>query len=125
MIKVLQLLKEANVQLIASTIADTVEYGIYRIICSEPDRAYGILRDQGISVALSEVFALELDDKVGRAADTLALFSKEGINIAYMYSFLLRGKGILVFRTDNEQHTREVIEKENLKFIPEKDLSKY
>ncbi|MBQ0124254.1 MAG: amino acid-binding protein [Bacteroidales bacterium] len=125
LIKVLQLLKEANVQLIASTIADTVEYGIYRIICSEPDRAYEILRDQGISVALSEVFALELDDKVGRAADTLALFSKEGINIAYMYSFLLHGKGILVFRTDNEQHTREVIEKADLKFIPEKDLSKY
>lgn len=125
LIKVLHLLKEANVQLIASTIADTVEYGIYRIICSEPDRAYEILRDQGISVALSEVFALELDDKVGRAADTLALFSKEGINIAYMYSFLLHGKGILVFRTDNEQHTREVIEKADLKFIPEKDLSKY
>lgn len=125
LIKVLQFLKEANVQLIASTIADTVEYGIYRIICSEPDRAYEILRDQGISVALSEVFALELDDKVGRAADTLALFSKEGINIAYMYSFLLHGKGILVFRTDNEQHTREVIEKADLKFIPEKDLSKY
>ena len=38
--KVLNLLKEAGIQLIASTIADTVEYGIYRIICSEPKRAY-------------------------------------------------------------------------------------
>lgn len=37
--KVLNLLKEAGIQLIASTIADTVEYGIYRIICSEPKRA--------------------------------------------------------------------------------------
>ena len=35
--KVLNLLKEAGIQLIASTIADTVEYGIYRIICSEPN----------------------------------------------------------------------------------------
>ena len=139
LIKVLQLLKEANVQLIASTIADTVEYGQEmlarqakldaRLADVEKGLAIAatmeILRDQGISVALSEVFALELDDKVGRAADTLALFSKEGINIAYMYSFLLHGKGILVFRTDNEQHTREVIEKADLKFIPEKDLSKY
>ena len=38
--KVLNLLKDAGIQLIASTIADTVEYGIYRIICSEPKRAY-------------------------------------------------------------------------------------
>jgi len=125
LIKVLQLLKEANVQLIASTIADTVEYGIYRIICSEPEMAYQVLRSHNISVALSDVFAIELDDKVGRAADTLELFSKEGINIAYMYSFLLNGKGILVFRTDNDQHTREVITECNLKYIPEKDLSKY
>ena len=125
LIKVLQLLKEANVQLIASTIADTVEYGIYRIICSEPDRAFAVLKDQGISVALSEVFAIELDDKVGRAADTLTLFSKEGINIAYMYSFLLHGKGILVFRTDDEEKTRKVIERDNLTYIPETDLSKY
>ena len=125
LIKVLQLLKEAKVQLIASTIADTVEYGIYRIICSEPERACDILKNHGISVALSDVFAIELDDQVGRAADTLSLFSQEGISIAYMYSFLFRGKGILVFRTDNEEHTREVIAKNNLKFIPEKDLSKY
>jgi len=125
LIKVLQLLKEANVQLIASTIADTVEYGIYRIICSEPERAYEILKEKGISVALSDVFAIALDDKVGKAADTLTLFSNEGINIAYMYSFLFDGKGILIFRTDNEEETKKLIEKENLKYIPETELCKY
>lgn len=125
LIKVLQLLKEAGVQLIASTIADTVEYGIYRIICSEPDRAYSILRDKGISVALSDVFAIELDDQVGRAADTLTLFSEVGISIAYMYSFLLKGKGILVFRTDDNEKTCQVIREQGLKYIPESDLSKY
>ena len=36
LLQVLELLKEAHIQLIASTISDTVEYGIYRIICSEP-----------------------------------------------------------------------------------------
>ena len=125
LIKVLQLLKEAGVQLIASTIADTVEYGIYRIICSEPDRAYSILRGKGISVALSDVFAIELDDQVGRAADTLTLFSEAGISIAYMYSFLLKGKGILVFRTDDNEKTCQVIREQGLRYIPESDLSKY
>lgn len=125
LIKVLHLLKEAGVQLIASTIADTVEYGIYRIICSEPERACSVLKDKGISVALSDVFAIELDDKVGRAADTLTLFSEAGIGIAYMYSFLLKGKGILVFRTDDRDRTCEVIKQNGLKYIPETDLSKY
>ncbi len=121
--RVLQTLKEAHIQLIASTIADTVEYGIYRIICSEPMRAYEELKNVGISVALSDVFAITLDNQPGRAADAINIFSQAGIGISYLYSFLLGGKGILVFRTDNPDKTREVIILNDLKFIADKDLS--
>jgi len=122
LLKVLQLLKEAQIQLIATTIADTVEYGIYRIICSEPVRAYETLRKAGISVTLSDVFALTLDNQPGRAADALQILTREGISIAYMYSFLLDGKGILIFRTDNSERTREVIILNNLNFVTDKEL---
>ena len=104
--KVLNLLKEAGIQLIASTIADTVEYGIYRIICSEPKRAYETLKEAGISVALS-----------------ITIFSEAQIGITYLYSFLLGNKGILIFRTDNPDRAREVIILNNLSFVAEKDLS--
>lgn len=123
LLKVLELLKEANIQIVASTIADTVEYGIYRIICSEPERAYSTLKDAGISVALSDVFALTLDNVPGRAADAVKFLSQAGIGITYMYSFLFDGKGILVFRTDNPERTREVIEANNLAFITDQDLA--
>ena len=101
LLRVLDLFKEAGVQLIASTISDTVEYGIYRIICSEPTRAYEVLRAAGISASMSEVFAITLDNRPGRAADAVRVITGEGIGISYLYSFLLGGKGILVFRTDD------------------------
>ena len=122
LLKVLELLKEAKIQLIASTIADTVEYGIYRII-SEPMRAYNTLKEANISVALSDVFALTLDNQVGRAADAIKIFSDAKIGITYMYSFLLGDKGILIFRTDNPDRAREVIILNNLSFVADKDLS--
>lgn len=122
LVRVLQLLKEARIQLIASTIADTVEYGIYRIICSEPARAYNTLKDAGISVALSDVFALTLDNQPGRAAEAIEMLTREGINITYMYSFLLEEKGILIFRTDNAERTREVIILNKLKFVTDKEF---
>ena len=122
LLKVLQLLKEAHIQLVASTIADTVEYGIYRIICSEPARAYTVLKDAEISVALSDVFAIMLDNEPGRAADAVKTLSDEGIGITYMYSFLLGGKGILVFRTDDPERTREVIILNDLAFVTDKEL---
>ena len=123
LIKVLDALKQAGIQIIASTIADTAEYGIYRLICSEPMRACEELKKAGVAVALSDVFALEIDDQPGRAADAVKMFSQAGISIAYMYSFLLRGKGILVFRTDDNAKAASVIAQNNLKGINESDLS--
>ena len=122
LVKVLKILKDAGIQLIASAIADTVEYGIYRVICSEPTRAYIILKEAGIPVALSDVFALVLENKPGSASDAIELFTNEGISITYMYTFLLKGKGIIVFRTDNADKARETIILNNLVFIAEKDL---
>ncbi len=123
LIKVLDVLKEAGIQIIASTIADTAEYGIYRLICSEPMRACDELKKANIAVALSEVFAIEIDDQPGRAADAVKRFSEAGISIAYMYSFLLRGKGILIFRTDNNEKAVAVISENHLKSIDENHLS--
>lgn len=123
LLKVLELLKEANIQLIASTISDTIEYGIYRIICSEPERAYQTLKDAGISANVSEVFAVTLDNYPGRAADAIKSFTDAGIGISYLYSFLLGGKGILVFKTDNNEKTREVILENNLSYLEDNMLN--
>jgi len=123
LVKVLNVLKQSEIQIIASTIADTAEYGIYRLICSEPLRAYDELKKAGVAVALSDVFAVELDDEPGRAADAVKAFSDAGISITYMYSFLLGGKGILVFRTDNADQARDAIVQNGLKFIAEKSLT--
>ena len=123
LVKVLKLLKQENIQLIATTIADTADYGICRIICSEPEKAHNVLKDAGVAVSLCEVFAVELDDRPGKAADAIELFATEGISIAYLYSFLLKGKGVLIFRTDNAEKAAEVIANNDLKLIHEKDLS--
>ena len=125
LIKVLEVLKQSGIQIIASTIADTAEYGIYRLICSEPMRAFEELKKAGIAVALSDVFAIELDNQPGRAADAIETFSTAGISIVYMYSFLLGGKGILIFRTDNAERARKTILDNDLKFIAEEDLTSF
>ncbi len=123
LIKVLEVLKDAQIQIIASTIADTAEYGIYRLICSEPQRACEELKRAGVPVSLSNVFALELDNQPGCAAEAIATFSRAHISISYMYSFLLGDKGILVFRTDNAEQARQTILENHLRYISEPDLS--
>ena len=122
---VLRTLKEEQIQLIASTLADTMDFGIYRIICSTPQRAYDVLRAAGVAVTYSDVFAIQLDNRPGMAAEVMALFANEEIGISYLYSFLLGGKGILVFRTDRPDRAREIIALEHLKFLTDGDLQAY
>lgn len=115
LLNVLDILKEADIQIIASTISDTVEYGIYRIICDKPQKACELLKQRGISVIANDVFAVELDDTPGQAATAISLFAQAGINISYLYSFLVDGKGILIFRTNDTEKTQEVITLKKLK----------
>lgn len=122
LIRVLNVLKQAHIQIIASTLADTAEYGIYRLNCSNPQLALQALKATDLPVMLSDVFAIELDDEPGRAADAVAAFTAAGINIAYMYSFLFHGKGILILRTDQPDLTRQVIERNGMKFLSENEL---
>ena len=122
LVKVLDLLKDAGIQLIASTISDTVEYGIFRIICSEPMKARKVLEEAGVSSNVSDVFAVSLDNYPGRAADAVRFLSKAGIGISYMYSFMLSGKGILIFRTDDPERTKEVIRVNGIESLNDESL---
>ena len=114
LLTVLNVLKEAGIQIIASTISDTQDFGIYRIICNDPERAFIVLKEQGITATITDVFAIQLEDKPGEAARVLALFAEADISIAYMYSFLLSGKGILVFRSSDTEKTKQVIKEKSL-----------
>ena len=117
LIKVLDMLSKAGIQIIASTVADTQEYGIFRVICDNPAKAYLLLKEEGINLQLTDVFALYVDDKPGAAAETLSTLSNAGIAISYIYTFLLNGQGVLVFRTSDMDKTNEVIALNKLKSV--------
>ena len=120
--KVLELIKRSQIQIIASTIADTADYGIYRIICNEPDRACQELKEAGVAVTISNVFAVELDNRPGGAADVVARFSEAGVGITYMYAFVIEGRGILIFRTNQVEEAEKVIAANGLHALTESEL---
>ena len=122
LVEVLDRLKEAGISLIASNIADTVEYGICRILCDDPERAYNVLKDSDTAVAVSDVFAIELDNRPGCAADVIRVLSGEGVSITYLYSFLVAGHGVIIFRTDDAAKTAGAIERSRFTTISEQQL---
>jgi len=106
--EVLDILKQGGHQILTSTLADTQDFSIYRVLCTETDKAYETLRAAGVHTMLQNVIALAVDDEPGAAAKAIRVLSDANISIRYMYSFLLSNKGILVIRPDQQDKALEV-----------------
>lgn len=122
--QILGLLAEENIRIIAATIADTSEFGIMRMIVSDPRKAYQILKANNVSANLTDVLAIVTQSTAGGFAETLSHFTQAGLSIEYMYCFSVNGNAILILRTNNREAAREVIRHKNLKYICENDLIK-
>lgn len=123
--RVLGLLAGADIRVVAATVADTLEFGIMRLVVSEPKRAYAVLKENNVSVHLTDVFAIALENTdAGDFRDTIAHFTQAGLSIEYMYSFSCGGKLIMILRTNNPESTRDVIRKQDIGYLGENDLSK-
>lgn len=119
---VLSLFKEAHIDLITTTLADTQDFGLFRVICTAPEKACLVLKENGITVTLTKVQAIELDNRPGMAADALKCFSADDLSVKYLYSFLLKGKGILIFRTDNVAKASAIIAGKQFRSLDDDDL---
>ena len=122
--KVLRLFKQSRIQLITTTVADTQDFGICRVICTEPQRADLVLTEAGITATLTQVQAISLDNTPGMAADALEIFAADEIEINYLYSFLLKNRGVLIFKTDNKERADRIISEHRLTALDDKDLLK-
>lgn len=120
--EILDMLGNANIRIIAATVADTSEYGILRLITSDTPQAFQVLRNHGVSSNQSDVLAISCDSRAGSFANTLKHFADEGIGIEYMYCFSVKSKAFLILRISNREAALDVVRKYQLNSISEKEL---
>ncbi len=85
--EVTHILGNAGINISAFTIADTSDFGVLRLIVSDPDKAKTILKENLFSVQTTDVVLVKTDNKSGSLAKLLEALNSEGIFIEYMYSF--------------------------------------
>ena len=120
--EILALLGSENIRIFAATVADTSEYGILRLIVTEPEKAYKILKNNNVNVNMTDVLGIVTGTSAGDFAQTLKYFTQSGLSIEYMYSFSLKDQSILILRTHNREVAREVVRRYNLRYINESNL---
>lgn len=120
--EVLEVLSENRINIAALTIADTDDYGIVRLLVSEPQVALEKLREKHFTVRIHDVLSLEMEPQPGSLYHILHHFADADISMEYVYAFSFGSKSIVVFRTDNREKAVEVINENKLKSITEEDL---
>lgn len=83
-----RILGDNNINIRALSIADTADFGVLRMIVDQPDRAIQVLKDNGFTVAETDVIAVEVPDCPGGLADILEVLKDKGISVEYLYCFV-------------------------------------
>lgn len=110
--EITEMLASNNIDLRALSIADTADFGILRIIVDNPDEVAVILRENKVTVSLTDVIAIMLPDKPGALNYLLKLLSDNRISVEYLYAFVApseNGSACVVIRTDNPQSAAEIL----------------
>lgn len=124
LVAILDTLAENGIDISALSIADTADYGVARMIVSNPELAVACLKEIGVFVKLTDVFAVTIDDLPGGLTKSLHKITDEGIEISYMYAFVgkISGKAIMVLKVNNPKKAEDILKNSDVELLSAKDV---
>ncbi len=123
--EVTQLLGNAGINMSAFSVADTSEFGILRVIVSDPEKALTILKEAEFSVRLTDVICLNSPNEPGALARALDILSGENVFIEYLYAYSMNDQSAnIVLKPDNIQKCIEVLQRHQMELVKASDMYK-
>jgi len=100
-----------GIDLSAVSLADSADYGVIRMLVSDPEKAARVLRDSGVVCKITRVLAVAMDDAPGGFARVLHLLKNQSHEIKYMYACISRheGKALMVFSVEDVEAAEALI----------------
>ena len=117
-----EVLGAADINLSALSIAETSDFGIIRMIVSDPEKGLEILKENNFSVNLTDVICLYTPNQPGALSKALRILSKEGISVEYMYAFAIEEDAFVVIRTEKLDQTINVLENHEMELLKASEL---
>lgn len=108
---ILKVLAEHQIDLNGISIADSSDFGLFRMILSNPEKGQEALKQNGYIVKSTDVLAIDVHDTPGGLLQALESVAQEGINVSYMYAFgtKLSSRAMIILKTDDNQRTAALL----------------
>lgn len=117
--KVTKVFKENQINIRAIATFDSPEFGILRTIVDQPEKAMQVLEENHFIVKLTNVLAIELEDKPGGLDTVLGVLAQQQLSINYIYSFVLRGvkEPLMIINLDDLEGATALLKKNGVKVV--------
>ncbi|MCD7778996.1 MAG: ACT domain-containing protein [Clostridiales bacterium] len=103
--EITRVLAESDINIVCVSLADTSEYGVFRLIVSNPKKAQEILNEKGFSSTLTDVIGVNLPHHFGMLNKMTEALTGAEISLSYVYA-LNSGKDnaqIIIKTSDNSK----------------------
>lgn len=96
-------LAQKKINLVALTLMDSIEHGVFRFVAEDVPRTRAVLKVLNVPTTETEVLMAELPNRPGALADLCARLNSNHISIKYAYvtSGARGGRTIGIFKVDN------------------------
>lgn len=110
LLAITKVLTDNGINIVSLSLADTSEYGLLRLIVSDPEGARVVLMENGFSAMLTDVLAVRLPNGVGKLQELLAVITEKEQSIEYMY-ILATGGGndSMIIKSSDPVHASQAL----------------
>lgn len=117
--EILGKIAESNTDIRALSLADTSNFGILRMIVSDPSAAENALKSAGLTVSRTAVIAVSVEDSPGALYRVLEYLRAEGISVEYAYAFITRenNNAYVIIRVEDNKLAVEVLQKNGIQLM--------
>lgn len=114
---VTKVLSAAGVNMRAFSVADNSDFGILRLLVDNTDKARQVLKENGFAVSITDVIALNINNRAGSLGKILDLLATVDCYIEYMYAFSDGDTANVAIRVDNMDVAIEMLKSNNIETI--------
>lgn len=122
--EVTKVLGKNNINISALSLADTLDFGILRLIVSDGKKAVDLLKQAGFSVKLTEVICLSVDHKPNALNDAIEILARSNVSIEYMYAYAMGGKAAVIMKVSDSKEAIYALTNHNIELLKADDVYK-
>jgi hypothetical protein len=117
--EVTRALGDVGINIRASSLCDTADFGVLRLIVSNVAKARRMMMEKQVPARIDEVIAVEIEDQPGTLATLLKPLLDADVNVDYMYAMtgFTSEKAVMVFRFSDNDKAINILQKSGIKLL--------